>query len=122
MTSSSTERMLARTAIQTSRRLSALPRVFDRLRRHRLDVRDRALDRADDVGDGHLGGRAGEPVAAFGAAAGAHQSLVLQLQQDVLEELEGDVLGGREALSLDGFPFAGGGKLDGGADGVIGLG
>jgi len=27
---------------------------------------------------------------------------VLQLQEDVLEELEGDVLGGRETLSLDG--------------------
>ena len=114
--------MLARTAIQTSRRLSALPAYSIVSGRHRLDVRDRALDRADDVGDGHLGGRAGEPVAAFGAAAGADQALVLQLQQDVLEELQGDVLGGRQTLPLDGFALAGGGQLDGGADGVIGLG
>ena len=121
VTSSSTERRLARTAIQTSCRCSALPRYSIASGGRRLDVGDRALDRADDVGDRHLVGRPGEPVAAFGAAAGADDALVLELEQDVLEELQRDVLGVGEALALD-RALAGGGQLGGRTDGVIGLG
>ena len=47
--------------------------------------------------------------------------LVLELEQDVLEELQGDVLGVGEALALD-RALAGGGQLGGGPDGVVGLG
>ena len=75
--------------------------VLDVLGRGRLDVGDRALDGADDLGDRHLVGGPGEPVAALGAAAGADDAVVLELEQDVLEELEGDVLGLGKALALD---------------------
>ena len=75
--------------------------VLDRLGRGRLDVGDRALDGADDLGDRHLVGRPGQPVAALGAAAGADDAVVLELEQDVLEELQRDVLGLGEALALD---------------------
>src|SRR6266487_2515080 len=57
-----------------------------------VDVGERTLDGADYVGDRHLLRRPREPVAAAGAAAGADQAGVLELEQDVLEELEGDVL------------------------------
>ena len=94
--------------------------VLDRLGRGRLDVGDRALDGADDVGDGHLVGRLGQPVAALGAAAGADDAVVLELEQDVLEELQGDVLGFGEALALD-RALLGGGQLGGCPHCVVGL-
>ena len=65
-------------------------------------------------------GRLGEPVAAAGAAAGADEAGVLELEQDVLEELERDVLGLGELLALDRL-VAGRGQLDGGAHGVVGF-
>ena len=46
---------------------------------------------------------------------------MLQLEQDVLEELEGDVLGLGQALALD-RPLLVGGKLSRRSHGVIGLG
>ena len=95
--------------------------VLDRLGRRRLDVGDRALDGAHDVGDRHLVGGPGQPVAALGAAAGADDAVVLELEQDVLEELQRDVLGLGELLALD-RPFAGRGQLGGGAHGVVGFG
>ena len=94
--------------------------VLDRLRRGRLHVGDRALDGADDIGDRHLLGRPGQPVAALGAAAGADDALVLELEQDVLEELQGDVLGLGQALALD-RALPGGGQLRGGPHRVVGL-
>ena len=66
-----------------------------------LDVRQGPFDSADEVGEGDLGRVAVEPVAAAGAAAGADQAGVLQLEQDVLQELKGDALGLGEALALD---------------------
>jgi hypothetical protein len=46
---------------------------------------------------------------------------VLELEQDVLEELQGDVLGFGETLALDGA-LVGGRQLRGGAHRVVGLG
>ena len=43
-----------------------------------------------------------------------------QVGEDVLEELQRDRLGGRERVALD-RAAAGGGELDGGAEGVVGL-
>jgi hypothetical protein len=83
-------------------------------------VGDRALDRADDVGDRHLVGGTGEPVAALGAAAGTDDAGVLELEQDVLEELQRNVLGLGEPLALD-RPFAGGSQLGRRSHGVVGL-
>ena len=120
MTSSSTVRRLARTAIQTSCRCSELPRY---------SIASGGVDWTWAIGPStartisatrDLVGRAGQPVAALGAAAGADDAVVLELEQDVLEELEGDVLGLGEALALDG-PLAGGGKLGGGPHRVVGL-
>jgi len=87
-----------------------------------LDVGDRALDRADEVGDRDLLGRAGQPVAALGAAARTDQTGVLQLEQDVLEELQGDPLGVGESLALDRIAVVVGGELQGCSYRVVGLG
>ena len=101
VTFSSTERSAARTATQTSRRRSAGPRVVKLLGRVLVDVRERALDRADHVGDRDLGRVAGEPVAAAGAAPRLDQARVLELEQDVLEELQRDALRLGQPLALD---------------------
>ena len=120
VTSSSTERRLARTAIQTSCRCSALPRY---------SIASGGVDwtwaigpstARTIVGDRHLVGRAGQPVAALGAAAGADDPVVLELEQDVLEELQRDVLGLGEPLALD-RALVGGGQLGRGPHGVVGL-
>ena len=94
--------------------------VLDVLGGRGLHVGDRALDRADDVGDGYLVGGLGQPVAALRPAARADDAVVLHLEQDVLEELQRDVLRLGQALALDGL-LAGRGKLGGGAHGVVGL-
>ena len=120
VTCSSTARRLARTAIQTSCRCSALPRYSIDSGGVGLDVGDRPLDRADEVGDRHLVGRTGQPVAALGAAAGADDAGVLELEQDVLEELQRDVLRLGEPLALD-RALAGGGQLGRRPHGVVGL-
>ena len=121
VTVSSTERRLARTGDPDVAQVLGVAAVLDRLRGGRLDVGDRPLDGADDVGDRHLVGGTGEPVAALGAAAGADDAVVLQLQQDVLEELQGNVLGRGQALSLD-RALVRGGELDGSPHRVVGLG
>ena len=114
-------RRLARTAIQTSCRCSALPRY---------SIASGGVDctwaigpstARTIVGDRHLVGRPGQPVAALGAAPGADDAVVLELEQDVLEELQGDVLGLGQALALDRALLAGGGQLGSGPHRVVGL-
>src|SRR5918994_609071 len=95
--------------------------VIRGLGRKVLDVRQRPLDGGDHVGQPDLLGRLREPVAASCAAACTHEARVLQLQQDVLQELEGDVLGLGDLLALDRV-LAGRGELGGGTDGVVRLG
>ena len=56
----------------------------------------RAVDGPQDVGQADGGGRAGQPVAALGAALALHQAALAQLQQDVLQKAGRDVLGGGE--------------------------
>jgi hypothetical protein len=65
---------------------------------------------------------AGQPVAALGASARLNQPGVLELEQDVLEELQRDVLGFREALALDGLPLGSRRHLECRAYGVVGFG
>ena len=77
------------------------PGVVELLGRVLVDVGERPLDRADHVGDRDLGGVAGEPVAALGAAPRLDQARVLELEQDVLEELQRDPLGLGQPLALD---------------------
>src|SRR5215208_1018338 len=86
-----------------------------------LHVREWTLDRANDVGDGDVVRRAGEPVAPPCAALGPHHAGVLEIEQDVLQELERNALRLREVLALDGLAVRGGGQLEGGAHGVVGL-
>ena len=122
MTSSSTVRRLARTAIQTSCRCSALPRY---------SIASGGVDWTWAIGPSTArtisaivtsSAGLGQPVAALGAAAGTDDAVVLQLEQDVLEELQGDVLGLGQALALDGrFLGLGGGKLGSGPHRVVGL-
>src|SRR5437867_3912070 len=58
--------------------------------------RDGALHRLDHVAEGHLLGRTAEDVPAVRPAAGAHQPLVDQLLDDLLEELPGHALALRD--------------------------
>ncbi len=60
-------------------------------------------------------------VATHRSPLAAHDAGVLELQQDRLEELGGDVLGLRDAIRRDGRVH-GRGQLGGGAGGVVGLG
>ena len=121
MTSSSTVRRLARTAIQTSCRCSELPRY---------SIASGGVDWTWAIGPSTArtisatvtsSAGPGQPVAALGAAAGADDAVVLELEQDVLEELQRDVLGLGQALALDRASSAGGGKLGSGPHRVVGL-
>jgi hypothetical protein len=57
-----------------------------------------AFDGADHVGEADLTRRLRQPVAAVGATLARDDLGAAQLEQDVLEELERDLLRGREAL------------------------
>src|SRR3954454_3583503 len=91
--------------------------VVEVLRRGLVNVREGALDGADDVGDGDFVGRFGEPVAAASAPARLHQACMLELEQDVLHEVERDVLRLGDALALDRV-LSGGRELECGAQRV----
>src|SRR5256712_9116123 len=69
----------------------AKQRAVRRLARTHVE-RDGPLHRLDHVAEGHLLGRTGEDVAAVRPAAGAHQALVDQLLDELLEELPGHAL------------------------------
>ena len=120
VTCSRTARRLARTAIQTSCRCSALPLY---------SMSSGGEDCTWAIGPSTArttsaivtsSARLGQPVTALGAAAGADDAVVLQLEQDVLEELQRNVLRLGQPLALDGL-VAGGGQLGRGAHGVVGL-
>ena len=100
--SSSTARRFARTATHSFPQRLRGARVLHVLRRLAAHARERALDRADHVGDLDLVRRARQPVAALGAALAAHDPGVLELAEDVLQELERDALGLRERSPLIG--------------------
>src|SRR5688572_967445 len=53
--------------------------------------RDRAFDRVDDVGGADRGRRAGELVAAVGAAHGTHEARVLEFLEQLADRREADV-------------------------------
>ena len=52
----------------------------------------RTVDDVDDVGQGDALGRAGQQVAAAGAAGADHQAGALELEQDLGQEAEGDAM------------------------------
>ena len=101
VTPSSTMRRLARSATHIAAATSAAPVVGEALGPGPADRRERALDGAQDVGDRDLGGGPVEPVAALGAAPARDDPGRPQLAEDVLEELQRDVLRGRDPLALD---------------------
>jgi len=74
--------------------------VLDLLGPLAAHVRDRPLDRADHVGECDLGGVLRKPVAAFGAALALHETRVLEVEQDVLEELKRDLLRPGELIAF----------------------
>ncbi len=94
--------MLKRSASQTSRSGLSRAAVVELLRRLGADAGEWALDRADHVGQADLGRRAGEAVPALGAALGEDHARMAQLGEDVLEERQGDPLGFRDRLTVDG--------------------
>ena len=86
------------------------------------DLGERPLDGADDVRQADLGRGASQPEAALVAALAGDDAGPLQLEQDVEQELPGDVLGGRQRLRLHRPGVLERGELDDGPDGVVGLG
>ena len=83
-------------------------------------VRKRSFERAHDLGERDLVGGARQPVAALDAALGGDDAGVPQLREDVLEELDRNALGGRDAVALGG-PVARDRKLGAGPQGVVDL-
>ena len=87
------------------------------------DAGERAVDRADHVGERDLVGGPGEPVAAVGAAPALDDPGVAQLEQDVLQEAQRDRLAGGQPLALHrGVALGRGGELHRRPQGVVGLG
>src|SRR5262245_19090304 len=84
--------------------------------------RDGPLHRLDDVTESHLAGRPAEHVTPPRSAARPHQPLVDELLDDLLEELPGNPLAGRDlgqrADSLAGILV---GQMDDGPEGVVDL-
>ncbi|GLZ78985.1 hypothetical protein Afil01_37920 [Actinorhabdospora filicis] len=78
----------------------------------------RAVDDADDLGEADLGGGTRELVPAVGPAAAGDDAAPAQLEQDALQELGGDLLGGGDPLGADRVG-SGDGELDGGAKRVV---
>src|SRR6185437_2974899 len=94
--------------------------VLDLLRAHATDVRERAVDRPDDVREADLVGRAREPVAALRPAPARDDARVAEVGEDVLEEVRRDRLRLCDALALR-RAVACGGELDACSDRVVGL-
>ena len=92
VTDSSTWRMFARSASQTSRSGCDAAAVLDLVGGLAAHGRQRPLDRADHLGQRDVVGAAREPVAAVGAAPAVHQPVDAQLAEDVLEEAQRDRL------------------------------
>ena len=93
--------------------------VLDVLRPSAANRRDRPLDRADHVGDADPVGRTRERVPALHATPARDELRVAQVDEDALEELLRDPLGGRELLALD--EIARGGQLQHRPQGVVDL-
>ena len=120
VSSSSTARMFARSATQTSWSLAAGPAYSTVSGPRAAHVGERALDGADHVRELDLLGRSREPVAAVRPALALDEPAVAQLEQDVLQELEGDVLRLRDPLALR-RPLAGGRELERSPQGIVHL-
>ena len=111
--------MLVRSSIQTSRRPVAAPvYVVSSGRAPRTVAIGPSTE--DHLGETDLLGGLGQPIAAVGATLARDDLGASQLEQDVLEELERDVLGLRDALALR-RPLPRGGKLERSAQRVVDL-
>jgi hypothetical protein len=86
-----------------------------------VDIGQRPVDGPDDVGQGDVLGRPGEPVAAFSAALAAEQVRSFQVGQDPEEELERDVLCLGDGVGLDRFLGRLRGQLHHRPNGVVDL-
>ena len=86
-----------------------------------MDGGERAVDRPDHVCDRDLARRPVEPVAALRAAVTRHETVLAEVHEDVLEELDRDALGRGDALRLD-RGVVGGGELERRPHRVVGLG
>ena len=92
--------MLAPSAIHTSRSGFASPRKLELLGRLAPDARQGAVELADDLGQGELAGRPGEPVAAaLCPRAASDEPRVAQLGENGVEEAKRDLLGAGDLLA-----------------------
>jgi hypothetical protein len=96
--------------------------VLERVRLGARQVRERAVDGADDVGQRDLVRRAAQQVAAVDTAAALDDAGVAQVAEDVLEEAQGDALRVGDRLALYGLGTSECGELDRGPKGVVGFG
>ncbi len=96
--------------------------VLDCVGRYPAYVRERHLDDPEHLGERDLASRPRQPVAALRPALALHEPRVAKLEQDVLEEPEQDRLRLGDPLSLHRPRPLRGRELDGGPDGVVGLG
>jgi hypothetical protein len=77
-----------------------------------------AVEQLDDLEHGHLGGLAGERVAALHAALGAQDAAAAQDREELLEELDRDVAAAGELADRDWAVAAGARELGERAQGV----
>src|SRR5690606_32123839 len=82
---------------------------------------DRAVDKAQDLAEGHLLRGLEQPVAAAAAAQAHDDAGAFQFEQDLFEELLGDRLFAGDLADHAGAAGAGAGEGDEGAQGVFGL-
>jgi hypothetical protein len=96
--------------------------VLEQVRAGAGDVRERAVNGADDIGQRDVGGPARQQVTAVDATPALDDACVAQVAEDVLEEAQGDALRGGDRLALYGVLAVGCGELDRRAKRVVGLG
>ena len=108
---------------QTSVRRSTAPAYFSVSGRLPCTAVSRTIDRGvENIGDGDLGRRPCELVAAFPTTACSHDPGTAEISKDIGQEPRGDVLAAGEFFSPDRSVAFRGREFKGGPNGVVRLG